>query len=117
MAPRPHNSGHHTIEACQTSQYENHLRAICDLPLGLPNNINPSVLINLLGSAFQLGNVKYSGIDEILKIPGSNLHIYGKKKTKPFRKMGHVNILFDKDSDPIKYVNQVKHSFKTSSNK
>lgn len=92
MAPRPHNSGHHTIEACTTSQYEQHLRAILSLPLGVTTLIQPAVMINLLGAGGHEGPVHYKGLTEALKMPGVHLHIYGKPHTKPFRKMGHVTV-------------------------
>ena len=92
LAPRPHNSGHYTIEACITSQYENHLRAILGLPLGSPAMIlTAAVMVNLLGVRDAVANV--SGLEKALSIPGVNLHIYGKKLTRPGRKMGHVTAL------------------------
>lgn len=93
IAPRPHNSGHHSIEACYCSQYENHIRAIYDLPLGSTQTIMPSLLINVLGIEGKTGPVKYEGISECLKTPGLTLHLYGKKITKPNRKMGHITII------------------------
>ena len=114
MAPRPHNSGHHSIEACKTSQYENHLRSICNLPLGDPTSLSPSLLINLLGSSGYNGPTHYRGIEQILNIQGSNLHLYGKKISKPNRKMGHVTILYDGVESPLKYFDIVKESFYTS---
>ena len=93
MAPRPHNSGHHTIESTLTSQYEQHLRAIFNFPLGSTLLKMPSVMINLLGDMNQEGEVKYEGLTESLAIEGVKIHLYGKKITKPFRKMGHVTIL------------------------
>lgn len=92
IAPRPHNSGHQTIEANITSQYEQHLRAILNLPLGETDIIMPSVMINLLGKKGFEGPVQYNGLKEALSIPGVSPHIYGKTHTKPFRKMGHVTI-------------------------
>jgi 5-(carboxyamino)imidazole ribonucleotide synthase len=92
MAPRPHNSGHHTIEACTTSQYEQHLRAILSLPLGNTNLIQPAVMVNLLGAAGHEGAVHYKGLEEAMQMPGVHIHIYGKPTTKPFRKMGHVTV-------------------------
>jgi 5-(carboxyamino)imidazole ribonucleotide synthase len=92
-APRTHNSGHHTIEANVTSQYEQQLRAIFDWPLGDTSILSPSVMLNVLGEPEYTGNVKYEGLEEVLKIPGVKPHIYGKRITKPFRKMGHVTIL------------------------
>lgn len=92
-APRPHNSGHQTIEANVTSQYAQHLRAILDLPLGDTSIISPSVMVNLLGAEDNTGDVEYDGLEEILAMPGVYPHIYGKAQTKPFRKMGHVTIV------------------------
>ncbi|MFM7233174.1 MAG: 5-(carboxyamino)imidazole ribonucleotide synthase [Flavobacteriales bacterium] len=92
MAPRPHNSGHHTIEACTTSQYEQHLRAIASLPLGDTRLIEPAVMVNLLGEAGHDGPVKYQGLEEALALPGVHVHLYGKARTKPFRKMGHITV-------------------------
>lgn len=93
VAPRPHNSGHHTIDANITSQYEQHLRSILNLPLGSTDIIQPAVMLNLLGEVNHMGPVKYEGIEEVLKMPGVNIHIYGKAETKPFRKMGHLTVL------------------------
>ena len=95
IAPRPHNSGHQTIEGNITSQYEQHLRAIYGMPLGNTSIVKPSVMINLLGEKNYSGNVLYEGMDEALKIPGVHVHLYGKKITKPFRKMGHVTVVND----------------------
>jgi 5-(carboxyamino)imidazole ribonucleotide synthase len=93
IAPRPHNSGHHTIEANYTSQYEQHLRAIMDLPLGSPKGKSAAVMVNLLGEEGFSGKAVYKGIEQILKLPGAHIHLYGKMMTKPFRKMGHVTII------------------------
>ena len=98
VAPRPHNSGHHTIEACSTSQYEMHLRAILDLPLGSTELIRPAVMVNLLGEPDYQGKVVYQNIENCLSIDGVYPHLYGKKETKPYRKMGHVTIV-DKNLD------------------
>ena len=95
VAPRPHNSGHQTIEANITSQFEQHLRAILNLPLGDTSIIKPSVMINLLGEKNHEGLAKYEGLIDALKYKGVYIHLYGKKTTKPFRKMGHVTILDD----------------------
>ena len=92
VAPRPHNSGHHTIDSCETSQYEQHLRAILDLPLGDTRQHSPAVMVNLLGAPGFEGPVHYAGLDECLALPGVHVHLYAKKTTKPFRKMGHVTI-------------------------
>ena len=93
IAPRPHNSGHQTIEANITSQYEQHLRAILDLPLGDTTTILPSAMVNLLGEPGYSGPARYQGFEEVMKTPGIFVHLYGKKITKPFRKMGHVTIV------------------------
>ena len=95
IAPRPHNSGHHTIEANSTSQYEQHLRAILDLPLGNTVIIQPAVMINLLGEKGFTGNVRYENLDKALMLGNVHPHLYGKKITKPFRKMGHVTVTAD----------------------
>ncbi len=93
IAPRPHNSGHHTIRANVTSQYEQHLRAILDLPLGDTDILRPAAMVNLLGAEGHQGPVVYEGMEEALAISGVFPHIYGKAETKPFRKMGHVTII------------------------
>lgn len=93
VAPRPHNSGHHTIEACNVSQYDLHLRAICDLPLIEPYLEKAAVMVNVLGEVGYDGPVSYSGISNCLEIDGVHPHFYGKTITKPFRKMGHVTII------------------------
>lgn len=101
IAPRPHNSGHQTIEANCTSQYEQHLRAILDLPLGDTRQILPSAMVNLLGEPDFEGLARYKGLEEVMKIPGVHVHLYGKRITKPFRKMGHVTIV-DEDSTSLR---------------
>jgi 5-(carboxyamino)imidazole ribonucleotide synthase len=95
VAPRPHNSGHHTIEACMTSQYEQHLRAILDLPLGPTDLLRPAAMINLLGAEGHTGPAHYDGWADLLAIPEVYPHLYGKAETRPFRKMGHVTALGD----------------------
>ncbi len=92
IAPRPHNSGHHTIEANITSQYEQHIRAILNLPLGSTDIIRPAVMINLLGEKGHSGIAKYEGLEDVLQMDSTYVHLYGKKMTKPFRKMGHVTV-------------------------
>jgi 5-(carboxyamino)imidazole ribonucleotide synthase len=101
IAPRPHNSGHHTIEANVTSQYEQHLRAILGLSPGSTNSIAPSAMVNLLGEEGYTGLARYEGLEEVLKLPGVYVHLYGKKQTKPFRKMGHVTLV-DADQQSLK---------------
>lgn len=99
IAPRPHNSGHHTIEANITSQYEQHLRAILNWPLGSTSVLLPSAMINLLGEPDYSGRALYEGMEKILKMEGVHVHLYGKHQTKPFRKMGHVTIM---DNDIVR---------------
>ncbi len=101
IAPRPHNSGHQTIEGNVTSQYEQHLRSICNLPLGDTAITQPSVMINLLGEKGFTGPVVYDQFDKITALSGVKPHIYGKTDTKPFRKMGHITII-DKDLEKAK---------------
>lgn len=93
VAPRPHNSGHHTIEGNLTSQYHQHLRCILGLPLGPTQPTGHTILVNLLGEPGFSGPAKYQGIDSCLALPGVYVHLYGKRETRPWRKMGHVNIL------------------------
>jgi 5-(carboxyamino)imidazole ribonucleotide synthase len=93
IAPRPHNSGHHTIEANICSQYEQHLRAICDLPLGDTTANMSAVMVNLLGEKEYFGVPNYEGFEKVVQMPGVYVHLYGKGETKPFRKMGHVTII------------------------
>lgn len=92
VAPRPHNSGHHTIECNQTSQFEQHLRSVLDLPLGDTSILQAGAMINLLGEDSFQGKAIYEGLEEIMEIEGVHVHIYGKQETKSFRKMGHVTI-------------------------
>ncbi|MBK8053484.1 MAG: 5-(carboxyamino)imidazole ribonucleotide synthase [Saprospiraceae bacterium] len=112
VAPRPHNSGHHTIEACVTSQYEMHLRAILDLPLGQTTQIRPAVMTNLLGEPGYTGSPIYQNMELCLAKSGVYPHIYGKKETKPFRKMGHVTITGENLEDAIKTARFVQNNLK-----
>ncbi len=93
IAPRVHNSGHHTIEGALTSQFEQHLRAVMGLPLGLTEMTLPSVMVNLLGDENYEGKAVYQGVESALSLGGVYIHLYGKTKTKPFRKMGHATIV------------------------
>jgi 5-(carboxyamino)imidazole ribonucleotide synthase len=99
VAPRPHNSGHHTIEANVTSQFEQHLRAILNLPLGDPSIVRAGVMVNILGDFGYEGTAIYQGMEDVLKFSGVYIHLYGKASTKPFRKMGHATIV---DQDILK---------------
>lgn len=112
IAPRTHNSGHHSIEANVTSQFEQHLRAILNMPLGSTATKVPAAMVNLLGEDGFTGLAKLEGLEETLSIEGVKVHLYGKKLTKPFRKMGHITII-DQDINALKKkVEQVKHSLK-----
>lgn len=93
VAPRPHNSGHYSIEASYTNQFEQHLRAILDLPLGNTQSKVAGVMVNLVGAEGHTGAVEYENIENIMAMEGVTPHIYGKKQTRPFRKMGHVTIV------------------------
>jgi 5-(carboxyamino)imidazole ribonucleotide synthase len=112
IAPRPHNSGHQTIEGNVTSQYEQHLRAILNLSPGDTSIVKPSAMINLLGEENFSGLARYEGLEEVLKLEGAHIHLYGKKLTKPFRKMGHVTVV-DQDLESLKKkANFVKQTLK-----
>jgi 5-(carboxyamino)imidazole ribonucleotide synthase len=112
IAPRPHNSGHQTIEGNVTSQYEQHLRAILNLAPGDTSIVCPSAMVNLLGEEGFSGLANYEGLEEVLKLGGVHVHLYGKKLTKPFRKMGHVTVV-DPDLESLKKkANFVKQTLK-----
>ena len=110
VAPRPHNSGHQTIEANQTSQFEQHLRAILNLPLGSTKNKACGVMVNLVGAEGHQGAVVYKNIEAIMALEGVTPHIYGKKMTRPFRKMGHVTIVNSNIEKARKIAQKVKES-------
>jgi 5-(carboxyamino)imidazole ribonucleotide synthase len=114
-APRPHNSGHHTIESIITSQYEQLLRAIFNFSLGSTLLKLPSVMINLLGEPGHEGPVKYEGLTECMGIEGVKIHLYGKKTTRPFRKMGHVTVLAKTIEDAKERADLVKQKLKVKS--
>jgi 5-(carboxyamino)imidazole ribonucleotide synthase len=105
VAPRPHNSGHYSIEASYTNQFEQHLRSILNLPLGNTASKVAGIMVNLVGEEGFSGDVIYENIAEILKIDGVTPHIYGKKETRPFRKMGHVTIV-NADIDKAREIAQ-----------
>jgi 5-(carboxyamino)imidazole ribonucleotide synthase len=115
VAPRPHNSGHHTIESIVTSQYEQLLRAIFNFPLGSTQLKLPAVMINLLGEPDFSGAVKYEGLTECMGIEGVKIHLYGKKTTQPFRKMGHVTVLASTINKAKENAEIVKHKLKVKS--
>ena len=103
VAPRPHNSGHYSIEASNTNQYEQHLRAVLDLPLGNTESKVAAVMVNLVGAEGHTGPVVYQNMEDLLNLKGVTPHIYGKKETRPFRKMGHVTIV-DKDMQKARTI-------------
>jgi 5-(carboxyamino)imidazole ribonucleotide synthase len=117
VAPRPHNSGHYSIEASYTSQFENHLRAILDLPLGNTDSKVAGIMVNLVGSEGYSGQVIYQNIEKILGWIGVTPHIYGKKQTRPFRKMGHVTIVNKDVNEARKIAEEVKNTIKVISEK
>jgi 5-(carboxyamino)imidazole ribonucleotide synthase len=112
LAPRPHNSGHQSIEGNVTSQFAQHLRAIFNLPLGNTENINNAVMINLLGEPGYTGLAIYQGIEEAMGTEGVFIHLYGKKYTKPFRKMGHITIINEDREEAIKIARQIQNTIK-----
>ncbi|MFY8182399.1 MAG: 5-(carboxyamino)imidazole ribonucleotide synthase [Flavobacterium sp.] len=115
VAPRPHNSGHYSIEASYTSQFENHLRAILDLPLGNTDSKVAGIMVNLVGEEGFSGQVVYENIEKIMAIDGVTPHIYGKRETRPFRKMGHVTIVNENMVDARKIAEEVKNSIRVIS--
>ena len=115
VAPRPHNSGHHTIEASFTSQFENHIRAILDLPLGNTDSKVAGIMVNLVGEEGFSGNVVYENIQTIMGWNGVTPHIYGKKETRPFRKMGHVTIVNEDMVAARKIAENVKNTIRVIS--
>jgi 5-(carboxyamino)imidazole ribonucleotide synthase len=115
VAPRPHNSGHHTIEASYTSQFENHLRAVLNLPLGNCDSKVAGIMVNLVGEEGFSGNVIYQNIEKIMAIDGVTPHLYGKRQTRPFRKMGHVTIVNENMAEARKIAEEVKNSIRVIS--
>lgn len=115
VAPRPHNSGHQTIETSYTSQFEQHLRAVLNLPLGRTDSKVGGVMVNLVGSEGFSGNVVYKNIEAIMKLDGVTPHIYGKKQTRPFRKMGHVTIVNENLNEARRIAEEVKKTIKVIS--
>ena len=117
VAPRPHNSGHYSIEASYTSQFENHLRAILNLPLGNTASKVAGIMVNLSGEEGYSGDVVYENIEKILSWDGVTPHIYGKKETRPFRKMGHVTIVNKNIDEARKIAEKVKNTIRVISNR
>ena len=117
VAPRPHNSGHHTIEASFTSQFEQHLRAVLDLPLGNTDSKVAGIMVNLVGEEGFSGDVIYENIEKIMTWDGVTPHIYGKKQTRPFRKMGHVTIANQDLNEARRIAEEVKNTIRVISKK
>ncbi len=117
VAPRPHNSGHYSIEGSYTNQYEQHLRAILDLPLGNTASKVAAVMVNLVGAEGNTGAVVYENMKHILSLEGVTPHIYGKKETRPFRKMGHVTIVHPNMQTAREMAETVKKSIAVISEK
>ncbi|KQC31208.1 5-(carboxyamino)imidazole ribonucleotide synthase [Flagellimonas eckloniae] len=115
VAPRPHNSGHYSIEASYTNQFEQHIRAILGLPLGKTDSKVAGVMVNLVGAEGHIGDVVYENIDAILEMDGVTPHVYGKKQTRPFRKMGHVTIVDEDMFKARRIAQQVKETIKVIS--
>jgi len=115
VAPRPHNSGHYSIEASYTSQFEQHLRAILDLPLGATDSKVAGIMVNLVGEEGFSGQVHYENIEKIMAIEGVTPHIYGKQETRPFRKMGHVTIVNGDMKEARRIAEEVKNSIRVIS--
>jgi 5-(carboxyamino)imidazole ribonucleotide synthase len=115
VAPRPHNSGHHTIECCVTSQFDQHIRSILNLPLGETGILIPGIMVNLVGENMKEGNVNYKNINDIFDIPGVYIHIYGKKKSRLNRKMGHITIVNEDINKAIEIGKSIKNKIKVTS--
>ena len=112
VAPRTHNSGHHSIEGNVTSQFEQHLRSVVNMPLGDTNIVRPAVMVNLLGEKGFTGPAKYEGLNEVTSWSGVYVHLYGKTNTKPFRKMGHVTVTSEKIEDAFTRAKEVKNKLR-----
>jgi 5-(carboxyamino)imidazole ribonucleotide synthase len=115
VAPRAHNSGHHTIESCTTSQFEQHIRSVMGYPLGDTRLHSPAVMVNILGEPGFEGPVVYEGLDAAQALPGVHIHLYGKAITKPFRKMGHVTITAETPDEAIEIARKTQREIKVRS--
>ncbi len=114
VAPRPHNSGHITMDGFETSQFEQHLRAILDLPLGSTRQLCPAVMVNLLGDADGSGPATYPNLERTLELPGVHVHLYGKAVSKPMRKMGHVNVTAETLERALELAGTVRQRLRAS---
>lgn len=116
VAPRPHNSGHYSIEGSYTNQFEQHLRAILDLPLGDTGSKAGAVMVNLVGEEGHEGQVYYQNIEDIMQLKGVTPHIYGKPQTRPFRKMGHVTVINEAIDEARNVAEKVKQTIRVIQN-
>ena len=107
IAPRPHNSGHYTIDACRTSQFEQQVRVLCGMPLGDPSQHTPAVMVNLLGDLWAAGEPRW---DAVLHHPGAHLHLYGKREARPGRKMGHVTVCDERPERALEVALAIRSS-------
>lgn len=114
VAPRPHNSGHYTIEGCVTSQFENHIRAVVGLPLGDTRLLGPTVMVNVLGEEGHSGKAVVKGLDKALALKGVAVHLYGKSESKPRRKMGHITVISDNLGDALNQSRQAYYLLKVT---
>ena len=115
LAPRPHNSGHYSIEACVTSQFEQHIRSIFNLQLGDTKHSGTAIMLNIVGDSGYEGKVSYENLDKVFKSKNASLHIYGKESTRPNRKMGHVTIICDKFEEAYDTAKFLKGTIKVKS--
>ena len=115
VAPRVHNSGHHTIESARTSQFEQHIRAVLNLPLGDPGQRSPAIMVNLLGAEGYKGKAVIDGIDQLMRMSDVHLHWYGKTDTRPNRKMGHITLVGEEEQLLLKKARQIKNTITVQS--
>lgn len=112
VAPRPHNSGHHTMDAMHFSQFENHIRGVADLPIGSTEQHTPAAMVNIIGSDGYTGKPKYQGLDKVLHLDNVHLQLYNKSETRPNRKMGHFTVLGKDKADILAKVDYIREHFK-----
>jgi 5-(carboxyamino)imidazole ribonucleotide synthase len=110
VSPRPHNSGHYTIEACSVSQFEQHLRAILDLPLSKPQLLSTAVMVNILGPPYCSGPYIIKGLNDLFSIPGARLHLYGKRTSMHNRKLGHITVTAATTDSALRRAKQARES-------
>jgi 5-(carboxyamino)imidazole ribonucleotide synthase len=117
VAPRPHNSGHYSNEACSISQFEQHLRAILDLPLSKPELLCPAVMVNILGNERSSGSYVIEGLTKLFSVPGVKLYVYGKKTSKPGRKLGHITAIGDSVKEALARATKARNGLDIVSNR